>query len=34
MRPLKSRQEKILPNFAYTGTNEACQGKLVRRADA
>ena len=29
MRPRKSFQEKILSNFASTGTDEACQGKLV-----
>ena len=26
--------EKVLLNFAYTGTNKVCQGKLVRRTDA
>ena len=29
MQTRKSFQEKILSNFAYTGTNKACQGKLV-----
>ena len=30
MGPPKSCQEKILSNFAYTGTTKACQGKLVK----
>ena len=30
MRPRKSCQEKILSNFAYTGTNKACQGQPVK----
>ena len=30
MRPRKSCQEKILSNFAYTGTKKARQGKLVK----
>ena len=30
MRPRKSCQQKILSNFAYTGTNKARQGKLVK----
>ena len=31
MRPRKSCQEKILSNFAYTGTYKACQGNLSRQ---
>ena len=30
MHTCKSCQEKILSNYTYTGTNKACQGKLLK----